>query len=58
MPKFALEDVEDCYTYYVTILGISEDLFWHADYSFVLGVVENKIAYDNWLSYMAEREHR
>ena len=57
MPKIVLEDVEDCYTYYVTILGISEDLFWNADYSFVLGVVENKIAYDKWYSYMVEREH-
>lgn len=58
MPKFALEDVEDYYTYYVIILGISEDLFWYADYSFVLGVVENKIAYDKWCDYMVEREQR
>ena len=55
-PKFELEDVEDCYTYYVSILGISEELFWYADYSFVLGVVENKAAYNGWLNYVTDRE--
>lgn len=55
-PKFALEDVEDYYTYYVLILQIPEDIFWYADYSFLLGVVENKAAYDGWLNYVLERE--
>lgn len=57
-PKFALEDVEDWYTYYVLILEIPENLFWYADYSFLLGVVENKAAYDGWLSYVLERKHK
>jgi hypothetical protein len=48
--------VEDYYTYYVLILGIPEDIFWYADYSFLLGVVENKTAYDGWLNYVLERE--
>lgn len=39
------------------ILGVSEDLFWHADVSFVEGVVQNKTAYDNWVSYVHEREN-
>jgi hypothetical protein len=55
-PKFKLEDIEDYYTYYVLILGIPENIFWYADYSFVLGVVENKTAYDGWLNYAIERE--
>ncbi|RDU22211.1 hypothetical protein [Anaerosacchariphilus polymeriproducens] len=58
IPKFVLEDVEDYYTYYVLILGISEDIFWNADYSFVLSVVENKTAFDSWVNYMQERERR
>jgi hypothetical protein len=32
------------------ILGIPENVFWNADYSFVMNVVENKVAYDNWLA--------
>jgi hypothetical protein len=55
-PKFELQDVEDYYTYYVLILEIPESIFWYADYSFVLGVVENKTAYDGWLNYVIERE--
>ena len=55
-PKFELEDIEDYYTYYVLILEIPESIFWYADYSFLLGVVENKTAYDGWLNYVLERE--
>lgn len=55
-PEFALEDVEDYYVYYVLILEIPENLFWYADYSFLLGVVEDKTAYDGWLNYVIERE--
>lgn len=51
MPKFELEDIEDMYTYYVTILKISEDVFWNADFSFLLSVVENKTAYDGFVQY-------
>lgn len=56
LPDFKLEDIEDYYTYYVMILEISEDLFWYADYSFLLGVVENKAAYDGWLNYVLNRD--
>ena len=60
IPKFELEDIEDYYAYYVLCLGISEDLFWNADYSFLLSVVENKCAYDNYINYIkiAELEGR
>lgn len=56
MPDFILEDIEDRYTYYVLILKIPEDIFWYADISFLLGVVENKTAYDGWLDYAIKRE--
>ena len=55
-PKFELEDVEDYYTFYVLILGIPEDVFWFADISFVMSVVENKQAYDGWRNYVEQRE--
>ena len=56
MPKYEIEDIEDCYTQYVLILGISEDLFWNADMSFIMSVVENKIAYDNFIQYAEYKE--
>ena len=39
------------YCYYVMILKISEDVFWNADFSFVLSIVENKTAYDGFVQY-------
>ena len=56
MPEFELEDIEDYYTYYVLILKIPEDIFWYADISFLLGVVENKSAYDGWLYHILQRD--
>lgn len=50
-----MEDVEDAYSYYVLILGISEDVFWNADISFIESVVANKAAYDSWLNYELEK---
>lgn len=38
------------------ILGISEDVFWYADVSFVESIALNKSAYDGWLGYVRERE--
>jgi hypothetical protein len=38
------------------ILGVSEDIFWYADVSFVEAVVKNKAAYDGWEGYVRERE--
>ena len=54
--------MEDLYTSLVLICGVSEDLFWHADLSFLLSVAENKAAYGRWLycerQYLMERERR
>ena len=55
LPNFDLEDIEDYYTYYVLILKISEDVFWNSDYSFLKSIVENKVAFDNYINYMQEK---
>lgn len=36
------------------ILGISEDVFWHCDIQFLLSVIENNKAYENWISWARE----
>jgi hypothetical protein len=36
------------------ILGISEELFWNIDISFLVSVEINKNAYDSWLNYARE----
>ncbi|MDY2997635.1 MAG: hypothetical protein SOU16_10070 [Faecalimonas sp.] len=51
-----MEEIEDYYTYFVQIIGISEELFWYSEWSFLLTVVENKIAVDNWIAYEREKE--
>lgn len=39
------------YTYYVIILKISEDVFWNTDVSFLKSIVENKVAYEDFMQY-------
>lgn len=56
-PKLVFEDIEDYYVYYVLILGMSENLFWNADISFLIGVLNNKIAYDDYINYLKEVDH-
>ena len=55
-PRFEIEDVEDAYAFYVLMLGISEELFWDADISFLRGVVEDKTAYDGWSASVQRRK--
>jgi hypothetical protein len=55
-PKLVFEQIEDYYTYYVLIMGVSEDIFWNSDISFLLTVLDNKCAYDDYLSYLREKE--
>lgn len=55
--------MEDAYTYYVMMMGVPESVFWDADLSFLLGVVEDKTAYDAWEAserrrIQAKRERR
>ena len=52
-----MEDWEDYYTYIVLIIGMSEDLFWNTDISSLLSIIENKSAYDNYISYVKEKEY-
>lgn len=51
-----MEEIEDYYTYYVQVLGISEEVFWNADISSIERIVENKTAYDSWMSSVIARE--
>lgn len=50
-PEIVLEDIEDYYTYYVLILGISEDIFWNAEYAFLKGVTGNYSAYNAFMRF-------
>ena len=36
-------------------MGISEELFWNSEWSFLLNILENKIAVDNWMAYEREK---
>jgi hypothetical protein len=56
MPRFALEEIEDYYTYYVLILGIPEETFWSHDLRFISRVAADKSAYDAWLNYAQRKE--
>ena len=58
IPKFELIEIEDYYTYYVLILGISEDVFFNADYSFLINVVENYDKYSQWLNYIKYKQSK
>ena len=51
-----MEDIEDYYSYYVTIQGISEELFWNCDISFIDKIAENDSAYNEWKNYILEKE--
>lgn len=37
---------------------MSEDIFWNADYSFLVSVVENKSAFDNYMNYLQYKEEQ
>ena len=56
LPKFRLEDIEDYYAYYVMILGMSEDIFWNYDISFVHWVAQDKAVYENWIAAARQEE--
>lgn len=58
MPTIELYEIEDFYVYYVYILKISEELFWHADISFLNKVVANINAYEGWKSYEISKTNK
>ena len=49
-----LNEVEDYFTYYVRMLGISEETFWNSDISFLRALAENISAYESWKTYVRE----
>lgn len=48
--------MEDYYVYCVRILKISEEIFWNADFSFLMGVITDAAAYDAWRNYIEMKE--
>ena len=42
--------------YYVNILHVSENVFWNAEIGFLKGIAINKMAYEEWVSYVREKE--
>lgn len=58
MPKFKMEDIEDIYTYYVMILGMSEDMFWNYDISTVRWIAKDKTAYEGYMAAVREEALR
>lgn len=57
-----MRDIEDRYVSLVLIGGVPEDIFWHADLSFLLTVADSNAVYQRWLKceeqYQIERERR
>lgn len=41
-----IDTIEDNYAYYVLINGVSENLFWNADFDFLVRAVRTKCIYD------------
>jgi hypothetical protein len=50
-----MEGVEDFYTYFVDLMGVSEDLFWYSEWSFLMTIVENRSAVNAWKNYAEEK---
>lgn len=50
IPKFKIETIEDAYTFFVVISGVSEDTFWNAPISSLQTIYANKAAFDGWTS--------
>ena len=54
LPDVELDGVSDYYTMYVSIGGVSEDVFWYCDIAFVKTVAANKQAFDKWMNRQQE----
>nr|DAY16488.1 MAG TPA: hypothetical protein [Caudoviricetes sp.] len=35
---------------------MSEDIFWNIDYSSLISILDNKLAYDNYMNYVKQKE--
>ena len=56
-----MREVSDYYTMYVDIFGVSEDVFWFSDISFVKTTAANRQAFDRWMrrqKELVEKERR
>lgn len=55
IPDFEIESTADAYVYYVDIMHLSEELFWNAEIYMLDRIVNNKQAYQGWLSGQREK---
>ena len=58
LPDVEFEDVADCYTFYVNVLGVSEDVFWTCDIAFIKATVANKNAFEKWMNRQRELKEK
>lgn len=56
MPEIQIEDIEDLYSLYVFIFGISEVDFWELPLASVHSIAMNKAAFEQWK--VSEEERR
>ena len=50
-----MEGVEDFYTYFVDVMKVSEEVFWYSEWEFLISIVENRAAVEDWKSYIEEK---
>lgn len=58
LPDWEPEEIEDYYTLYVQIMGLSENAFWYSDLGFVKAVAANKQAFEKWMNRQIEAKRR
>lgn len=54
-PKIIIEDIADLYSYYVFLIGVSEQSFWNMELPLLEKVASNKGAIDCWINSPKER---
>ena len=54
LPDLDLNTVSDYYSYYVGIMEVPENVFWHCDIGFVKTVAINKQAFSKWTRHRQE----
>ncbi|MBR2512087.1 MAG: hypothetical protein IKE49_03360 [Firmicutes bacterium] len=58
LPDWEPEEIEDYYTLYVQIIGLSEDVFWYSDIGFVKTAAANKQAFEKWMNRQTEAKRK
>ena len=58
LPDWEPKEIEDYYTLYVQIIGLSEDVFWYSDIGFVKTAAANKQAFEKWMNRQTEAKRK